>query len=107
MDGTFPSEGRVEVFRADLGRNGEWGTVNTGGFGPKDAHVVCRSLGFVKAREFHTSAAVFGPGTGLIAMDDVGCQGNEASILDCNYNRRHDVSDNHQQDVGVRCEGIT
>ena len=100
--GAHPSEGRVEVYRLDFRA---WGTVNRDRFGRTDANVVCRSLGFGDAKEFFSSAAVFGSGTGRIAMDDVGCRGSEPSILDCNYNRRHDDSDNHQQDVGVRCEG--
>ena len=98
VGGSVPNEGRLEVYR-----NGEWGTVNRDRFDMIDANVVCRSLGYGDARNYVTTP-VFGRGTGSILMDDVGCWGNEESIFDCNYNRLHESTDTHDQDVGVRCQ---
>lgn len=49
------------------------------------------------------SAGVFGEGTGLILLDDVECEGTEASLLECKHGvwGRHDCS--HSEDVGIRC----
>ena len=98
VGGSVPNEGRLEVYL-----NGEWGTVNRDGFGMTDANVACRSLGYGDARNYVTTP-VFGRGTGSILMDDLACHGTEESIFDCNYNRRHESSDTHDQDVGVRCQ---
>lgn len=98
MDGDFPWEGRVEVYH-----NGAWGTVTGDYWGTKDAAVVCRSLGYGGAGTPVWWAA-FGPGTESIIMDNVGCNGNEASILDCSY-KSPDNSDYHSEDASVRCQG--
>ena len=43
----------------------------------------------------------YGPGTGEITFNDVGCAGVEARLVDCPSNSRHTC--NHNRDVGVRC----
>ena len=47
------------------------------------------------------SAAVFGQGTGPIFLDDLGCFGNESSLLDCSATTQHNCQ--HSEDAGVRC----
>ena len=98
VDGSYPSEGRLEVFR-----DGAWGTVTDHGFYNVDGRVVCRTLGYAGIwYVWHFST--YGQGTGPILMDDVACTGNENSISDCNYNGP-DSSDSHNLDVSMRCQG--
>lgn len=46
---------------------------------------------------------VYEEGRGTILLDEVQCQGTEASLLDCVHSEwgKHDCS--HSEDVGVRC----
>lgn len=50
------------------------------------------------------SNALFGSGIGYIFLDNVGCNGNESSLLDCSYDSTHNCG--HYEDVGVRCQGL-
>lgn len=47
------------------------------------------------------SAAFYGQGTGPIFLDEVGCQGDELSLLACPNRRVSDCT--HSEDAGVRC----
>ncbi|XP_030829862.1 deleted in malignant brain tumors 1 protein-like [Strongylocentrotus purpuratus] len=97
MGGTTDSEGRVEVWY-----NGEWGTVCNDLWDTNDASVVCRSLGFVGAWEA-VSSIPFGPGTGIIVLDDVNCIGNEQSLFECPHQGLGVNNCDHLEDAGVRC----
>lgn len=92
--------GRLEVLYA-----GQWGTICDDGWGNSDAQVACRQLGFSSVYTYYTNAH-FGQGSGPIWMDQVGCNGYEASLSDCNHNGFgvHDCS--HYEDVGVWCQGL-
>uniref|UniRef100_A0A4W4EI25 Neurotrypsin n=1 Tax=Electrophorus electricus TaxID=8005 RepID=A0A4W4EI25_ELEEL len=95
VDGDNPWEGRLEVYHA-----GDWGTVCDDNWVVQHAQVVCRQLGFRGGAEV-TPAGVFGEGVGLILLDDVQCEGDESSLLECKHSvwGRHDCS--HSEDVGV------
>ncbi|CAI5795759.1 lysyl oxidase homolog 2 isoform X1 [Podarcis lilfordi] len=91
------NEGRVEVFY-----NGEWGTVCDDDFTIHAAHVVCRQLGYVEAVSW-SPASKYGKGEGRIWLDNVHCNGREASLAVCTSNG-WGVSDcKHTEDVGVVC----
>ena len=59
VNGSSPMEGRVEVFV-----NGTWGTVCDDFWDIRDAEVVCRQLGFVRASSAK-NFGYFGSGLGI------------------------------------------
>ena len=46
----------------------------------------------------------YGQGNGTILLDNLNCQGDEASLLQCN--RSLIIDCDHSEDAGVRCEGV-
>ena len=51
--------------------------------------------------------AFFGQGTGLIFLDNVGCTGNETSLLQCPRPGPIGAHNcNHSEDAGVTCGGM-
>lgn len=94
------SYGRVEVFH-----NGQWGTVCDDGWDVNDANVVCRQLGFSRATGF-PHGAKYGQGSGTIWMDEVDCQGGEASLLHCTHEGwgpAYTADCSHSEDASVQC----
>ena len=73
VDGTSYSNGRLE-----LQWNGQWGTICDRYWDDKDTEVACRHLGFLGAKGHYRH-----PGSGSIWLRNVGCTGNENSILRC------------------------
>ena len=107
-------EGAVEVRLSDGGKRcagrvevkhrGQWGTVCGHYWSMDDAAVVCKQLNCgsaVGAPQY----GVFGPGSGPIWMDDVGCNGTESALSDCKHAGwgEHDCA--HTTDAGVTCSG--
>ena len=91
------SSGRVEVYH-----NGQWGTVCDDGWDMNDATVVCRQLGFPYASSASHSAA-YGQGSDPIWMDEVYCQGDEASLLTCSHVGWGIHNCHHGDDASVVC----
>ena len=88
--------GRVEVYY-----NGQWGTVCDDYWDINDANVVCRELGFSRASGAPHSAK-YGQRSGSIRMDDVKCQGNETSLLQCPH-KAVTSGCSHSEDASVEC----
>lgn len=125
-DGITSSEGRVEVCI-----DGRWGTVCAGGGGvvwdANDATVVCNQLfntstkstscthTHTHPRASHMTSPIaggfptvgkHGAGMGPIFLNNLGCFGNEANLLEClNSGLSFVANCNHTQDVGVACYG--
>ncbi|XP_022087751.1 deleted in malignant brain tumors 1 protein-like [Acanthaster planci] len=98
VGGASSHEGRVEIYSG-----GRWGTVCDDGWSLSDAAVVCRQLGLGDALEA-TMNARFGPGTGDILLDDVGCTGNEDTLIDCSHPPIGTHNCGHSEDAGVICQ---
>ena len=52
------------------------------------------------------SNAHFGPGTGTIYLDGVGCIGTENTLNDCPRSSFVSCTFSHAEDAGVRCQGL-
>ncbi|PIK58693.1 putative deleted in malignant brain tumors 1 protein-like [Apostichopus japonicus] len=91
-------EGRVEVRQPGE----DWSTVCDDMWDLQDAEVVCRQLGFPGAKSAH-NYAMFGPGSGVILLDDVDCIGTETNLGHCKHKGFMNSDCNHKEDAGVSC----
>ena len=89
--------GRVELWQA-----GSWGTVCDDSWDLADAEVVCRQLGCGPALGALAGAA-FGPGSGPVWLDEVGCRGSESSLWSCPAEPWGLGDCGHKEDAGVHC----
>lgn len=97
VGGDSSAEGRVEVYY-----DGTWGTVCDDSWHMRDANVVCRQLGFVRAARIWYRAH-FGQGSGPIWLDQVACSRDDRSILECDHNGWGIHDCRHAEDASVRC----
>uniref|UniRef100_A0A3B1J117 SRCR domain-containing protein n=1 Tax=Astyanax mexicanus TaxID=7994 RepID=A0A3B1J117_ASTMX len=94
--------GRLEVFHS-----GSWGTVSDELWDIEDTQVVCRQLQCgVALSDPVPVPARFGSGTGPIWLNEVECEGNEASLWNCRYQLCGEDECGHKDDVGVVCSEI-
>eukprot|EP00057_Strongylocentrotus_purpuratus_P035138 XP_797846.3 PREDICTED: soluble scavenger receptor cysteine-rich domain-containing protein SSC5D [Strongylocentrotus purpuratus] len=97
IGGSSINEGRVEVLY-----DGRWGTVCDDYWGPEDAGVACRMMGYDGASEAPGSAR-FGQGSGPIWLDDVMCSGEETDLADCPHQAFGTNNCGHYEDAGAVC----
>ncbi|XP_017657054.1 soluble scavenger receptor cysteine-rich domain-containing protein SSC5D isoform X3 [Nannospalax galili] len=100
-DGPDRCAGRLEVWHA-----GRWGTVCDDSWDLRDATVACWELGCGKVRP-RVGKTHYGPGTGPIWLDDMGCKGSETSLSDCPSGTWGKHNCDHEEDVGLTCTGYT
>ena len=108
VDGAVAHEGRLELLH-----NGAWGTVCDDYWTDIESDVACRAVGYAGGAERSGRGsdqfrrAHFGQGTGAIWLDDVNCEGDEASPLMCLHRGVGVNNCTHTEDVGVRCSTTT
>nr|XP_027777043.1 soluble scavenger receptor cysteine-rich domain-containing protein SSC5D isoform X1 [Marmota flaviventris] len=100
-DGPNRCAGRLEVWHA-----GRWGTVCDDNWDLRDGTVACWELGCGKVRP-RVGKTHYGPGTGPIWLDDMGCKGTETSLSDCPSGLWGKHNCDHEEDVGLTCTGYT
>ncbi|XP_076105846.1 scavenger receptor cysteine-rich type 1 protein M160-like [Mytilus galloprovincialis] len=98
VDGTKPSNGRIEIFH-----NGEWGTVCDTSFNAAHATVICRMLGYNNSDANILKTPVISPGKGKIYFENINCLGQEMDIEDCSYSNWENSHCNHANDIGIDC----
>ena len=95
--------------RVEIVHQGRHGTICNYRWDWKDANVVCKMLGFKKARTSHSNTD-FGNGTGEILLDEVESNGDEGSLLNCKHKgiRGYAEIDNpfckHKHDAEIECQ---
>ncbi|CAI8021725.1 Fibrillin-2 [Geodia barretti] len=98
VNGSVPSEGRVEVCH-----NNSYGTVCDDFWDTLDARVVCRQLGFDNGTAAVVVVESSAAGGDQFVLDDVHCNGSESSLLDCQHSPLY-VHNCHSTEVaGVSC----
>jgi deleted-in-malignant-brain-tumors protein 1 len=70
-------------------------------WGPEEAEVACRSLGFHGADSF-TVASHFGPVGDQFSMTEVKCVGDEASLINCSF-KQANIKCSSSEGAGVIC----
>ena len=73
-----------KIGRVEISLNGFWGTICDESWNIRNAHVICRMLGFHSATAA-LGSAVFGRGHGFVWLHTLNCTGNESSILECKH----------------------
>ena len=76
------------------------------GWDLRDAAVACRELGCGGALAA-PGGARFGPGSGPVWMDDVGCGGGEQALRDCPRSPWGRSNCDHSEDAGLVCTGMS
>ncbi|XP_062569350.1 neurotrypsin-like, partial [Saccostrea cucullata] len=95
-NGTSVNEGILEVLI-----NGKWGAVCDSDWNQNDAKVACRSLGY-SGGGLSAAANIYG-GNEQIWLDEINCNGNEKSLVECSQSVITLRSCNVRRIAGVIC----
>ncbi|VDH97328.1 lysyl oxidase-like protein 2/3/4 [Mytilus galloprovincialis] len=107
IGGSSSSEGTVLVFH-----DNKWGSICDHNWDIRDAHVVCRQLGYPRALQY-VHGSRFGRGRRRVWLADVYCRGSEQTISACwnpgwgTFYRRHRNScGGHRHSAGDEADNI-
>ena len=99
VGGVVPHEGRLEVFY-----NGTWGTVCSRFFNKfSEGAVACRLLNYTGVQSVSSAMPATGEILGPIWLDNVDCNGDEYSLLNCSHSGFGVHNCNHTEDVWIKC----
>uniref|UniRef100_A0A8C6HQK8 SRCR domain-containing protein n=1 Tax=Mus spicilegus TaxID=10103 RepID=A0A8C6HQK8_MUSSI len=98
------SAGHRCLGRVEIKFQGEWGTVCDDNWDLRDASVVCKQLGCP------TAISAIGrvnasEGSGQIWLDNISCEGHEATLWECKHQEWGKHYCHHREDAGVTCSG--
>lgn len=100
LSGTpYPYMGRVEVFYKGL-----WGAVCDDFWKLRHGHVVCRMLGYERAERVSCCSKYGWSTSRKIWLDDVRCNGNERTLMDCRRRKAGMHNCNNKETAGVVCQ---
>ena len=105
QDGTYPSQGRVEVYC-----NQEWGTVCNQDIQNDDADIICQQLGYTEASSYEpTNKTLPGETNQPIWFNSLDCQNGE-SFEDCGScplsdlrTQSTEICSSHIYDLTIQC----
>ncbi|EDV28342.1 uncharacterized protein TRIADDRAFT_21116, partial [Trichoplax adhaerens] len=89
--------GYVEVYQ-----NGYWGTICNTGIDFTAAVVLCRAAGYGNVTTIYSSS-MYGSGKGKILFDNLQCNGDETTPLNCLRNVPANSNCTHDMDVTIEC----
>jgi len=90
-------QGRLEMYH-----NGAWSSICDDGFDVNDGNVACRQIFGPNASMQGYTNGDLGLG-GNIILDDLGCGGNEARLVDCPHLPLYSHNCSHGEDVLLTC----
>ena len=91
--------------------NNTWGTVCPAGWDLRDAHVICKMLGYLYAVESQIKKSLdsygfYGIGSSKVRwLNNVQCNGKETNITECLHDGWFEHSCQYNQDIVVKCFG--
>jgi lysyl oxidase-like protein 2/3/4 len=89
--------------RAEVKKNGEWGTICDDGFDALEGNIMCRRLGYGTVKTI-TGPGGYGRGAGKIHFTQIRCTGTEDRIEDCASTMGTQAEQcGHARDVGFEC----
>ena len=93
-----PSRGNVQIYH-----DGLWGAICDHGWDYNDGRVACRQLGYAEISTYHCCSN-YGSQPTQIWLSNIGCTGNESSILQCSRSAWNATgSCSYHNTAGVTC----
>ena len=99
VQGSSAREGLVQVYR-----NNTWSWICTQYWDKKEAHVVCRELGYTGASAVYSGSPNV-QGNGTMWIHSVQCTGNESSFASCAHDAWTHLGCSIGGNAGVVCTG--
>ena len=96
VDGVTSNSGSVEILH-----KGTWKAICDDNWDMNDAHVVCRQLGYEKAKEYFSASFPDDLQIEQSTLENIQCTGDESDFFDCSFRVREERRCSRQ--AGVTC----